>query len=42
MAGHVPILYFTHKAGTAVDVPASVEIAMSAQELSYYNGAAYS
>ena len=36
VAGHVPILYFTHKAGTVVDVPASVEIAMSAQELSYY------
>ena len=36
VAGHVPILYFTHEVGTVVDVPASVEIAMSAQELAYY------
>ena len=36
IAGHVPILYFNHVAGGLVDVPAAVEIAMSAQELSYY------
>jgi hypothetical protein len=31
----VPVLYFKHTAGV-VDVPASVEIAMSASELAYY------
>ena len=35
VAGHVPILYFKHEGGV-VDVPAEVEIAMSAQELAYY------
>lgn len=36
VAGHVPILYFNHPTGNVVDIPASVEIAMSAAELSYY------
>ena len=35
VAGHVPVLYFKHDSGV-VDVPAEVEIAMSAQELAYY------
>ena len=35
VAGHVPILYFKNTSGV-IDVPADVEIAMSAQELAYY------